>query len=197
MPKRFWRRRRSFPDGRREQRPGRIVSVDMTSPLSLPIVGVAAVVATILGLHLGNSAVAEINPIHFQGPALHPRDRGTAIDETELAARLARRPPSYDQLYGWPEAQAAYAVDCPGCGMRGGTRVYAASVPYFGSAEEIRAEDEAERRASDRRYEARLAEAAAEREARSKDVLRYADFPLTEDDASVPSRDEPDQTADE
>lgn len=173
--------------GRRQRRARRILGFPVTSPFSLPVVGAAAVAAVAVGLHLGNSAVAEINPLYFRGPAVHPRDRGAAIDETALQAQLARRPPRYDQLYGWDEGQAARGALCRDCGLDDGARVYAAAVPYFGSVEEIRAEDAAERRELNRRHERRLAD-AAEREARSKAVLRYVDFPLTDEEEAAAVR---------
>jgi len=176
----------------RERRARGIVLFGMAIPLSLPVLGVAAVMAVIAGLHLGNSAVSEINPIYFQGPAVHPRDRGAAIDEAELRARLVQSRPSYDQLYGWDDGAAARGFDCPDCGaaLQDGW-IYAAAVPYFGSREERRAEDEIERREIDRRYEERLDDARRESQAGSKEILRYADFPLTEDVAAEPAVEEP------
>jgi len=74
--------------------------------LSWPAIGVAAL-AVGLGVQLGASTVNEINPIHFQGPPVHPRDRGAAIDPAAL------RPPAqsaYAQAYGWGEGNAARAA---------------------------------------------------------------------------------------
>ena len=83
----------------------------MINPFTLPAVGTALAVAIVTGIHLGESSIGLINPIYFQGPALHPRERGVAIDET----RASPAQPSYAQLYGWEEGDAARAVDCGDC----------------------------------------------------------------------------------
>ena len=41
----------------------------------------------VVGVQLGESAIAEIDPIHFQGAAVHPRDRGAAIDPATRSRR--------------------------------------------------------------------------------------------------------------
>jgi hypothetical protein len=41
------------------------------------------------GVYLGKSAVNEINPAHFRGPALHPRDRGAEVDPNVYVERSA------------------------------------------------------------------------------------------------------------
>ena len=63
-------------------------------------------VAAVLGVQLGQSAIAEINPIHFQGAAsAAARDR----------SRCRRPPPdAFAAAYGWDEGQAARAADCGG-----------------------------------------------------------------------------------
>ena len=71
----------------RERRLRHIVLRAMTSPYALPVLGVSILAAVAAGIHLGESAVASINPIYFQGPALHPRDRGAAIEESRVAPR--------------------------------------------------------------------------------------------------------------
>lgn len=154
----------------------------MASPLTLPAMGIAGFLAVIAGIQLGNSAVSAIDPVYFQGPALHPRDRGAALDERELeAARLARRAVAYNELYGWDEGRAARLADCQGCSL---TRVaagdYSAVVPYFGSRAERRADEARERNEIDALYAQREEEAARRREARIDHVARYADFPVVE-----------------
>ncbi len=64
-----------------------------------------------LGVQLGESAIAEIDPIHFQGAAVHPRDRGAAIDPNAVAGAE----PGFAQAYGWEEGHAARQADCDGC----------------------------------------------------------------------------------
>ena len=91
----------------RERRLPRIVWKAMTSPYALPVLGVSILAAAAAGIHLGESAVASINPIYFQGPALHPRERGAAIDERSLALARAQAP----QVYGWDQGYAARDVD--------------------------------------------------------------------------------------
>ncbi len=109
----------------------------MANPFTLSILGGSLILATAAGVHLGESAVGLINPIHFQGPALHPRERGVAIDETDLPqpTRVA-----YRDLYGWDEGRAARAEDCGNCdALRARDAfAYSAVVPYFGGPAERR-----------------------------------------------------------
>jgi len=114
----------------------------MINPLTLPMLGGSLLAAVALGVHLGESSVGLIHPIHFQGPALHPRDRGAAIDET----RLPPRAPAYGELYGWEQGEAARAADCGNCEALRARAAYAhdysAEVPYFGGpAEQARVPD--------------------------------------------------------
>ena len=68
-------------------------------------------VAAILGVQLGQSAIAEINPVHFRGAAA--RARGIDAD----AARPV--PDAYALAYGWNEGYDARAMDCGGdCAAR-------------------------------------------------------------------------------
>ena len=83
----------------------------MASFYTLPAIGASLLLAVGGGIQLGESTVGLIDPIHFQGPAIHPRDRGAAIDET----RLDPREPSFASLYGWDEGQTARLEDCGAC----------------------------------------------------------------------------------
>jgi hypothetical protein len=83
----------------------------MASVYTLPAIGASLLLAVGGGIQLGESTVGLIDPIHFQGPAIHPRDRGAAIDET----RLEPREPSFASLYGWDEGLTARVADCGGC----------------------------------------------------------------------------------
>ena len=105
----------------------------MTHPYALPVLGASILVAAAAGIHLGESAVAAITPIYFQGPALHPRDRGAAIDESRLTLARAQAP----QVYGWDQGYAARAADCGDCdGLAAReAQAYSAVVPYFGGGE--------------------------------------------------------------
>jgi hypothetical protein len=79
--------------------------------LAYPAFGALVLAAAAFGVHLGDSAIDQINPIHFQGAAVHPRDRGAAVPD--FAAQP--QPVGFSQHYGWEEGQAARAADCAGC----------------------------------------------------------------------------------
>gem|GEM_PF-2145163 len=66
----------------------------------------ALLFAAILGVQLGQSAISEINPIHFRGVEARPR----GIDPA--AARPA--PDALASAYGWGEGNAARAAECAG-----------------------------------------------------------------------------------
>jgi hypothetical protein len=83
----------------------------MPHPLTLPALGIAALAGAAVGVYLGEQSVAEINPFYFQGPAIHPRDRGAAVAEWEPQPQ----PPSFAALYGWAQGRAARAEDCGDC----------------------------------------------------------------------------------
>jgi hypothetical protein len=70
------------------------------------MIGVALAVG--LGVQMGESAIHEINPIHFQGVPVHPRDRGAAIDPGALPAPAQS---AYAQAYGWGEGNTARSRD--------------------------------------------------------------------------------------
>lgn len=112
----------------------------MPNLFSWPALAASLLLAVIVGLQLGQSSVSLINPIYYQAPPLHPRDRGAAIDERALAS--AR--PAYAELYGWEEGYAARAADCGNCealqvrGAYASPAVYSARVPYFGGHSEPR-----------------------------------------------------------
>jgi hypothetical protein len=57
----------------------------MTSPFALPVLGGSLLAAVALGIHLGESSIGQINPLYFQGPAVHPRDRGAVARRVEPA----------------------------------------------------------------------------------------------------------------
>ena len=114
----------------------RFVVTAMHSPFSLPILGGSLFFAVAMGIHLGESSIGQINPIYFQEPPLHPRDRGAAIDET----RLHQVQPAYADLYGWEQGHAAIAADCGNCQALHARDAYAYSavVPYFGDRPRLR-----------------------------------------------------------
>lgn len=106
MPNRSSKPPSSWPDrligGTRLLLPGR--------PLRLALLGGAVLVGTLAGLRLGNSAIADINPIHYRGAVVHPRERGAAVPEH----RVRPAEPRYAALYGWDEGRAALAAERDG-----------------------------------------------------------------------------------
>jgi hypothetical protein len=97
MPKSFWKRPRSSPES------GRV------RPLTLLSGAMALALAIFLGFQMGNSAIADINPVHFQGAPVHPRARGAAISEN----RIRPQETQYAALYGWDEGRLARAEEAP------------------------------------------------------------------------------------
>jgi hypothetical protein len=83
----------------------------MDRKLAAPALAALVLAAGAFGVHLGQSAIDRINPLYFQGAAVHPRDRGAAVDPASLAAQG----PRFADLYGWEEGAAARAADCAGC----------------------------------------------------------------------------------
>ena len=154
----------------------------MHSPFTWPILGGSMLAAVAVGIHLGESAIGMIKPIYFQGPALHPRDRGAAIDPS----RLTPRPAAYASLYGWPEGEAAQRAECGDCGMGRSdvARAYSAAVPYFGG-------DAAPEREPEAWAEAAVATAAKDERAKPVDdsadrpLARYAHYPVSAEEAEA------------
>jgi hypothetical protein len=168
---------------RRERGWRRFVVAAMVNPFTLPALGGSVLVAVALGIHLGQSSIGLINPIYFQGPAVHPRDRGAAIAETRVRPRVV----AATQLYGWADGVAARAEDCRNCAAIEARDAhaapeihgYSAEVPYFGSREErqrVDLQDEAELRALEAVAERVQAEEAAA--AKVTPAVRYAYYPV-------------------
>jgi hypothetical protein len=105
----------------------------MGHPLKLPALGALGVAAAAFGLHLGESAIAGINPIHFQGAAVHPRDRGAAVPDVPLAPVQS----DFAMAYGWDQGANARAQDCPGCGVAGSSDAYSRSQAGYRSDVDI------------------------------------------------------------
>ncbi len=103
MPNRSSQRPKSLPE--RPARPWRRWLP--ASPARLAVVGLSLSVAIFAGLKLGNSAIADINPVHYRGAVLHPRDRGAAVPEN----RVRPAEPRYAALYGWDEGRAAIEAE--------------------------------------------------------------------------------------
>ncbi len=78
---------------------------------TLPLLGAGLLLAAAGGLELGQSTIGLIKPIHFQGPVLHPRDRGAALDPVPVEPKQA----SFASYYGWEEGRSARFEDCGDC----------------------------------------------------------------------------------
>ncbi len=160
----------------------------MVNPYTLPVLGGSLLAAVALGVHLGESSVGLINPIHFQGPAVHPRDRGAALDES----RLPPRAPAYGELYGWEAGAAARAADCGDCEALRVRAAYAhdysAEVPQFGGPVEPRFVEPGE---ADDAPIVLDGMAAGEAAGPKHPVMRYASYPIAAEEvraaADVPS----------
>ena len=154
----------------------------MTSPLALPALGISLLAAVAAGIHLGESAVAAIDPVHFQGPALHPRDRGAALDERALLAERPAPPPSY----GWEQGHAARAADCGDCDLqeRRGARAYSAVVPYFGDTGEPPEREAYRAEAAQVRVFRGSTDSAEPIDSPKRRIERYAHFPLGYEEAA-------------
>jgi hypothetical protein len=93
----------------------------MSPNASASALGALVLAAIAFGVHLGQSTIDQINPIHFQGPAVHPRDRGAvAYDTIETAQQ-----PQFSRLYGWEEGGDARSLDCNGCEAVGARDAFA------------------------------------------------------------------------
>ncbi len=153
----------------------------MSNLITLPALGAALLVATGTGVYLGESSIELIKPVYFQGPALHPRDRGAALDPNAIRARA----PAFTDLYGWVEGDAALVRDCGDCAalQARDSHAYSAVVPYFGPGEDARG---AVRQAS---VEPEFVEQAPSEASKVAARLeRYANSPVSADEAS-PVRD--------
>ncbi len=73
----------------------------------LPVMTVLTVIAGAVGLQMGESAIAQIDPLYFQGSVAPARDVSKG--------QPPQRAPGFAQASGWEEGYAARARDCPGC----------------------------------------------------------------------------------
>ena len=98
----------------------------MGHPMSLPALGALTSAAAAFGVHLGESAVAEINPSHYRGPAVHPRNRGVAVEEGAFGPRA----PRFADHYSWADGRVARAADCGDCEAVAARDVFADVAAY-------------------------------------------------------------------
>ncbi len=160
----------------------------MAHPLKLPALGALAVAAAAFGLHLGESAVADINPIHFQGAAVHPRDRGAALPDLPQAPIQSE----YALAYGWDQGANARTADCPGCGPAVAPEYASRTQMGYQSDVDVALAPPSPARAVERQEEAQspfTTEYAS--------VDRYAYYPIEEATADVAAEEEPAYEADE
>lgn len=147
----------------------------MANVLTLPVLGVALLVAAGAGVYLGESSIGMIKPVYFQGPALHPRDRGAAVDPNQIRPRA----PAYADHYGWVEGRTALAQDCGDCDALAArdAHAYSAVVPYFGSREDARPGPEVDNKEVETVYREPPRSRASEAAIR---IERYAHYPVSE-----------------
>jgi hypothetical protein len=147
----------------------------MGSRLTYSTLGGAVLAAAAAGVLLGDSAIDQINPIYFQGAAVHPRDRGAALDETALPP--AR--PRFADHYGWEDGQAALTSDCDGCPAIAARDAYAGGAQFAVIEPGWRVEAQpATYYVIEQAPEAAIEEQAAPAEA--DDLKRYAAYQIEE-----------------
>ncbi len=159
----------------------------------LPALGLLTAASMAFGLHLGESAVSEIDPVHYRGPAIHPKDRGAAIDPQEL--RETQRP-QFASLYGWEEGNAARAENCGDCDALAARDAYAdggaaydyspaveKAVAYLEEAEE--GWTEGDMTDEDQWRDARAEDDEDSYAVRTVRVERYAYYPVRAEEAEV------------
>ena len=174
MPKRSSRRRNRFPDRIWRAIRGAVLR-RLDTPWYFPAVGALAIGGILVGVMLGNSTVAAIDPLAFHETVIRPPR--PAPDPLPLPPR------SVSADYGWPGG-----VDCGAdCGAYaaggavGTPRGYDDRVPYFGSQGDMRAavaraRDELGSAFPETRPDAGIAGGPAE---------RYSHFPITQDEEAA------------
>lgn len=90
-------------------------------PYLLPTLGAALLVGGLIGVQLGESAIAGINPIHFAGEPEPPR----AVQPPAPIPAQA----TYLDAYNWGDGQSARAADCGDCVTSHETYAYAQGEP--------------------------------------------------------------------
>jgi hypothetical protein len=97
-----------------------------TRSIALIASGAGLLAAAIIGIQLGESAVSEIDPVHFQGPAQPPVGIDPAAARTVVADPFA-------SAYGWGESVPPGAAGCGGdCEAR---QARAAAAAFAGPVE--------------------------------------------------------------
>ena len=143
----------------------------MRTSVVLPVMGVLAVVAGALGMHLGESAISQIDPAHYQTTD-PPRD---VSRDPPPPAR-----PNYAAAYGWDEGHKARAQDCGDCPALVARDAYASVSParIDRDAHEARWSEEAAA------LDAELEEVIARPVPRG-DIGRYVHYPINQEQAAI------------
>ena len=148
----------------------------MNRKLAGSALGALILAAGGFGIHLGQSAIDQINPLYFQGAAVHPRDRGAVFDES----RLPPQAPRFAELYGWDEGRSARGAECGGCAaVTARDAFYESGVRYAVAEPDWQVHPAAYAVAAEPEPQAAPEEEAAQAP-EPVDVARYASFPIEE-----------------
>lgn len=136
-----------------------------------PVMGVLTVVAAAVGLQLGESAIAQIDPTYFQGAIVPARD-------VTRNARPDSRP-GFAQASGWAEGYAARAEDCGDCPALLARQSHAAvhPAPAYGDSTIGPRWEQADRPIADDGPIARSRETSR--------IDRYLHYPVSADQAEI------------
>lgn len=147
----------------------------------LPVMGVLMVVAGAVGMQIGESAIAQIDPVHFQGAPPEPHD----VTRDPRPAP----PPAYADASGWAEGYEAMARDCGDCPMLLARHGYAPASSSWGPPDELAliSARPAVHPAPAAQAEEPLVIAAAEPAPPppAARYSRYLDFPVNQDQAEL------------
>jgi hypothetical protein len=139
----------------------------------LPVMTVLTVIAGAVGLQLGESAIAQIDPTYFEGAAVPARD--VTKDPRPIRA------PGFSEASGWEQGYKAMAADCGGCSpVRQSAGLAAPAAPLFTYSDatiEPRWQQAADSATGD--------ELRIERSLESAQVQRYLHYPVSADQAEI------------
>jgi hypothetical protein len=141
----------------------------MDIKVKAPLLGGVMLGAAAVGVLMGESAISQINPIYFQGAAVHPRERGAAV--ADIAPVEGER---FADQYGWAEGRAARLADCIDCEALAARDQFAAPLVHHAVAD-IR--EEPRQAVAEPLPETFVVEYA--------DVDRYAHYPIEADEEPV------------
>ncbi|HEY0114642.1 MAG TPA: hypothetical protein VGB54_02870 [Allosphingosinicella sp.] len=141
----------------------------------IPVMAVLTVVAGAIGLQIGEGAISQIDPVHFQGAATPAR----------AVTADSRRPggTGFMQASGWAQGYRSLAEDCGDCPAllaRRSHAVPAAAQPAYADLTLQPRWDQAAEGAA-----LAAAEEQAVRSAESIRVARYLHYPVSADQAEI------------